>query len=234
MTYRPKVLIVENEQDTLRMFESTLKVLGSEPRCLASSWHAAEIINREKFDGAFLSWDTPDLSGRDLTQRIRTSKSNSRMPIAMLTASTDCHALVEGFNAGVTFFLSKPVGPRELQRLASATRGPMLEERLRYHRVPLPAQVVCSWGDKRITGRGVDISCSGLLLIHPLGPALSVEVTLDFTLPRTRQSMKLHGMVARTGVNGQVGIKFLRITADEHSKLKSYVNKALASLPVWR
>lgn len=230
MAYKLKILVVENEATTLRQLEAALKALGAEPHCFGKSPEAAKQLNKEKFDGAFLSWDLPEVSGEQLTKLLRNSRSNAKIPIAMLTAHTDSKALGVGFKAGVTFFLSKPVGPKELGRLLGATRGAMQEERLRYQRVPLKAPVVVAWEDKKVTGQGVDLSVGGVLVaLEPESgkpaPGAGTEVTVEMTLGRAQGPLSLKGTVARVSPDQQAGIKFFRLTAEQKEALKSYVDR---------
>lgn len=229
MAHKPKILVVENDAPTLRQLETTLKTMGADPRCLGSSKKAAELISKDKFDGAFLDWDTPDLNGEQLTKLIRNSKSNARMPIAMLTERSDTHSIAQGFKVGVTFFLSKPVGAKELTRLLNASRGAMLEERRRYGRIPLQVPVICVWEEKRITGQTQDVSTTGMLVALAPAPPLKTDVSLDFTLPHTRAPISLKGVVVRAGP--QVGVKFTKISAEQRDLLKTFVDRQLGLHP---
>lgn len=231
MAHRPKVLVVENDPATLRQIEATLRVMGAEPHCLTSSQKAAALINKEKFDGAFLEWDIPELNGEELTKRIRRSRSNSKIPIAMITDNTDTQSIAEGFKLGVTFFLSKPVGGKELGRLLNASRGAMLENRRGYQRVPLKAPVLCGWEGNRIAGQGVNVSASGLLVSLTQKPEVGSDVSVEFALPRTQPPFDLRAVVARHGGERQVGVKFSNISQEQRGLLKSFVDRFLSGLP---
>lgn len=227
MAHKPKILVVENDAATLRQLETSLKTMGAEPRCLASAVKAAEAINKEKFDGAFLDWDTPELNGEGLTQRIRASRSNGKIPIAMITERSDARSITVGFKVGVNFFLSKPIGQTELSRLLNATRGSMLEERRRYLRVPFKNPVACASGEKKGSGQGVNLSITGLLVALAPGPAVGTEVTLEFSLPGG-QKLALAAVVARLGPGGQVGLKFVKPNPEQRELLKAYVDRHMS------
>lgn len=227
VVYKPKILVVDNDTATLRLLDTTLKAMGAAPRCLPSSKQAAEVVNKEKFDGAFLEWDTPELNGVELTKRIRASKSNPTIPIAMLTASKNAKIIAEAFKAGVTFFLSKPVGAKELQKLLNVSRGAMLAERRRYQRANAPIVVKCAWGDKSASGQGVNVSVAGLLVTLTPRPEVGTELKLEFTLPDGRTAFLLKGTVVRHGPGSHVGVKFHRLSAEEQEALKSYIERTL-------
>jgi DNA-binding response OmpR family regulator len=227
MRYKPKILVVETDAATLRLFDATLKAIGAAPRCVASGRQASEVINREKFDGVFLDWDTPEVSGEELTKRVRLSKSNSRVPIAMLTGRRDTRAIAQGFEAGGTFFLQQPAGAKELTRLLNASRGAMLEERRRYQRVAVEMSIICDWEKKQLKGQGVNLSSMGVLATMSPRPGVGAAVEVEFTLPNSRQTVMLKGTVVRHGPGGQLGIKFQRPSAAESETLKAFVEKAL-------
>lgn len=85
----------------------------------------------------------PQMSGYELTRKVRDRYSRSELPILLLTArnaSEDIHA---GFSAGASDYLVKPVGGLELQyrvwSLASFKRS--VNERLRLEAAYLQAQI---------------------------------------------------------------------------------------------
>lgn len=226
MAHKPKILVVEDNAAELQQLDVTLKAMGAAPKCLASSKKAAELLNKEKFDGAFLDWDTPDLNGEQLTKLIRSSKSNAKIPIAMITERSDTRSIARGFEIGVTFFLSKPVGQKELTRLLNVSRGAMLEERRRYVRVPVAVPVHCAWTGKKIVAKSVDVSAGGLLLALAEGPAAGTEMDVEFNLPGVAARFQLKAEVVRAAA-GRVGTRFLRVAAEDRERLKSYADRHL-------
>lgn len=226
MAHKPRILVVEDDASILRQLETTLKTMGASPRCLESSTKAAELINKEKFDGAFLDWDTPELNGEQLTKLIRNSKSNSKIPIAMITERHDTHSIANGFKLGVTFFLSKPVGVKELGRLLNASRGAMLDERRRYGRIPLRVPVLVTWSDKRVTAQSVDVSAGGLLLSMSQQPPPGTEIEVSFALPGTSR-FQLKAEVVRTDAL-QVAVKFTRVSTEQREEMRDFIDRYLS------
>ncbi len=227
MSFKPKILVLESDEPTRELVETTLARMGAVPHGCQSGLVGAELLEREKFDGAFVDWDNLDLPGSDLARRIRRSSSNAQIPIAMFTSATDTHVIADAFKAGVTLFLAKPFGARELERLLNTSRGAMLEERRRYQRVLLSVPVVCEWGKKRgfkrITGRTVNISNSGMLMrLHPQ-PDEGAAVVSELILPSSRQPLKLDGTVVRKGASRQVAVQFAHLTPAQKDLLEDYV-----------
>ena len=60
MPANPRILVVDDELAALELIGQTLTALGTEPKCIHSSRLAAELIQKEKFDGVFLDWMMPE------------------------------------------------------------------------------------------------------------------------------------------------------------------------------
>ncbi|MBI4462931.1 MAG: PilZ domain-containing protein [Acidobacteria bacterium] len=222
-----KILVIEQDARSLRQMDQLLRERGAIPRCLTSSEDAADLINREKFDGVIVDWDLANEGGRQFTERVRKSLSNSRVPITMLSARHSARAAAEGFHTGVTFFLSKPVGPPEVRRLINVCRASMLEERRRYQRARLEVPVQCTWENKRVTGKTIDISSSGLLLRLRESPEPGSPLRLDFTLPKIGRRFEIEALVARITPDNEVGVKFMGLSREQRELLMSYTDRVL-------
>ena len=229
MLRKLKILVVEHDLTTLRQMEQLLGAKGAEPRCVASAAQVDELINKEKFDGVILDWDLPEGEGRALTQRIRKSRSNSKVPLAILSEQPSARALAEGFESGANFFLSKPIGPTELSRLLNASRAAMIEERRSYQRAPLAVSVTCTWEKKRAVGKTINISASGLLLRLSKYPEPGSAVRLEFALPPSRQRLELEALVARTAPDNQVGVKFIEVPREQRELLMAYTDRTIGT-----
>lgn len=227
MPFKPKILVLESDEATLGLVETTLTRMGAEPRSSTSGQEGARLIDREKFDGVFVDWDNLDLAGEELARHVRRSKSNAQIPVAMFTASADARVIADAFKAGVTLFLSKPFGPKELERLLNTSRGTMLEERRRYQRVVLTVPVICEWGKKRgfrrITGRSMNVSNTGMLMRLFPQPEVETTLAIELMLPTSKQPLKLDGVVVRSGAGRQVALRFVHLTAAQRDLLEDYV-----------
>jgi len=233
MTFRPKILVVENDPALCRLLETTLKHMGAEPRFVVAGPEAAAFIETEKFDGAFVDWENPEANAEDLTRQIRGSKSNARIPIAMVSARTDQRDVAKGFAAGATFFLAKPFGASELGGLLNATRGAMLEGRRSYQRVPVSVPTLCGWGHKRgqrrLAGQCVNISSSGLLMKLLPQPQTGSAVSVELRLPGHRSTLSLKGVVVRTGPADHLAVRLVQVGKEQREQLEAFVSRHLAS-----
>jgi len=125
MPFRPRILVVDDDPQMLKLVGEVLAGMGAEPHCVQSSRQAAELVNREKFDGVFLDWFMPELDGLQLAERIRWSKTNSTCPMVMLTANQEPDAMRQCFRVGINFFLQKPATVDRIQGLLKAARDLM-------------------------------------------------------------------------------------------------------------
>jgi DNA-binding response OmpR family regulator len=228
MAFRPRILIVEDDPALRRLLETTLVHMGTEPRCVRAGREAVSHVDKDKFDGVFVDWDNQGFNPEELTQHIRRSPSNSKIPVAMLSARTDQGDIARGFKAGATFFLAKPFGANELERLLNATRGAMLEDRRRYQRVPVSIPTLCEWGRKRgvkrVAGRSINLSSSGLLMKLAPAPEAGVAVSVELLLPGQQKGLVLKGMVTRAGPSDHVAVRFVYLAREQQERLENFVS----------
>ncbi|MDP2845051.1 MAG: response regulator, partial [Candidatus Methanoperedens sp.] len=82
--YNKKVLIVDDEPDTLELIKLVLESGGFETMLAANGMEALAQIERTKPDLVLLDIMMPDMDGWDVFRRIK--EKNSKIPIAILTA----------------------------------------------------------------------------------------------------------------------------------------------------
>src|SRR5438445_9818594 len=83
--------------------------------------HALEQVKRHDPDLLLLDVNMPGLSGIEVTRRVRESRSNTLLPIILVTALTAVDDKVRGLDAGATDFVTKPFDPAELQARVRAS-----------------------------------------------------------------------------------------------------------------
>ena len=227
MSIRPRILVIENDPSLSGLIARTLKLIGTDPCCLAGGAEGASLIETEKFDGAFLDWDNDPLDSEHLIRHIRRSKPNASIPIAIISAQAVKTPVSKGFGAGATFFLAKPFSASVLERLVNACRGTTLEERRRYQRVPLRVLTLCQWGHKRgqrsVTGRSANINNTGLLMELYPQPETGTSVLIELKLPGQHTDLRLRGIVARATPAKQLAVQFVQVREVERGLLKSFV-----------
>ena len=120
---------------------------------LTSSAIAAERLQREKYHAVFLDMRMPAPDGAELARQVRASRVNASTVIVMITGEQDRTVMARAFEAGVEFFLFKPVERNKLLKLIRVTAGPIERERRRFTRVPLRCRIALESGNDRLEGR---------------------------------------------------------------------------------
>ena len=119
-----RILCTEDDQDTREMLVLFLKDYGYEVVCSADGKQTLDLVNRESFDlFLFDNW-LPELSGVDLTLRIR--QSNKSTPILFYSGAATEEEQRSALEAGAQGYLIKPIGIEELiqeiERLIAQSR----------------------------------------------------------------------------------------------------------------
>jgi CheY-like chemotaxis protein len=228
-----KILVAEHDPEILSLICAVLIQEGAEPRGLESGHEAAELIGQEKFDGVFLDFDMTDVSGLELIEKVRWSKSNSRCPIVVITDKHESDVLKKCFQAGANFFLEEPVTLEGVRTLFNATRGVMLQERRRYERVRIRIAVVCEWTIQSLVqeaqGESVNLSASGILLRLTLTPPSQGVVQLRFKLPGDPRPFDLTSRVVSIREGEQIGLTYVGIGEEDRQRLAGFADLVLRS-----
>ena len=107
------VLIIDDDEILLETAQDTLKSLGATAQVSKSGYEALDIIEahiqeKKPFDVIILDWQMPEISGVELTRKIR-EKAGDKIPI-LLVSAYDWSVIEENAkNAGINGFISKPL-----------------------------------------------------------------------------------------------------------------------------
>jgi CheY-like chemotaxis protein len=218
-----RILAVDDEPQVLDLFKDVVGPLGYDIVALSDSREAAQRIMTEKFDMIALDVRMPALDGFELTERIRASNSNRAAPILMFTAYDSIETMRKGFAAGITFYIAKPLTVQKLRGLFSAARGLMIQERRRYVRLPLRAEVICLRSGRHFKARSVNVAQGGILLEGSCGAAEGEIIELEFALPGVRDPLRLMGKVARKATPDGIALEFIEPEPPQRAALHHYV-----------
>lgn len=108
------VLVVDDESSIREMIRFALSKSDMTVRCAASGKEALEKISERSPDIVLLDWMMPNMSGPQLTRRLRKDPLTKDIPIIMLTAKVTEDDKVTGLNSGADDYIIKPFSPREL------------------------------------------------------------------------------------------------------------------------
>jgi DNA-binding response OmpR family regulator len=109
-----KILVVDDDVETLRLVGLMLQRQGFEIVVANSGAKALSQAAREHPDLILLDVMLPDVDGYEVTRELRKDPQIGTTPILMFTARTQLDAKMQGYEAGVDDYLTKPVHPVEL------------------------------------------------------------------------------------------------------------------------
>lgn len=111
------ILIVEDETDTADMFAEMLNLSGYKVITSHASVTAVEILKSEKPDAVLLDIMLPEMSGLEVLREIRKNSILKEIPVIVVSAKTLPSDIKDGFEAGATEYLSKPVSYLDLKKV---------------------------------------------------------------------------------------------------------------------
>ena len=109
-----KLLIVDDEADTLRLVSLMLERQGYEVFTAENGRAALEKVKSDKPDLILLDVMMPEMDGFEVVQVLRADAETEDIPVIMFTAKTQVEDKITGLEAGADVYLTKPTQPREL------------------------------------------------------------------------------------------------------------------------
>lgn len=216
-----RLLIVEDDLPSLELMEEVFTSLKADVNGVSESGKAAELVNRQRFDGIFLDLEMPSMNGFDLARWIRNSSWNRSTPIIIVTGRDDRQTMKQVFASGATFYLQKPVDRPKLSNLFRTVRGTMYEKRRRFVRVPLQADVVCTVNSRQLRGVTWNLSEGGISIdVGVMKPGESVH--LSFRLPSSATLVEASAVVVWVGENRQ-GLRFEHLGGKHQQAIRDYI-----------
>jgi CheY-like chemotaxis protein/nitrogen-specific signal transduction histidine kinase len=111
---RARILIVEDQPDTLEMLTTVFERRGYQVIGCNSARHALELLARDDFDVLISDVGLPTVDGLQLIRSLHDNKDLKRTPAIALTGYASQKDSEAALNAGFDLHLSKPVDPKEL------------------------------------------------------------------------------------------------------------------------
>ena len=115
MPERLRILVVDDERDTLDLIDLTLSSAGYEIHLANNGAESLEKIRQDRFDVILLDIMMPDMTGFDVLRTLNQER-NELPPVIFLTAKSLPEDREMGLQLGAKDFLIKPV-----------TRGSLLD-----------------------------------------------------------------------------------------------------------
>ena len=110
-----KILVVDDDPDTITYLRTLLTQQGYTILSAENGMQALKLADSEQPDLIILDVMMAYMDGYEVARSLRRNPETSLIPIMMFTAKTQVQDKIAGYEAGVDFYLTKPVHPVELQ-----------------------------------------------------------------------------------------------------------------------
>jgi len=217
-----RALVVDDDTSICGMIHGVLIGAGIEALVLNRSEGVEEQLRREKFAVAMFDLCMPAPDGLELARHARKIGINQMTPIILMSDDQSTSATSQGFEAGASFFLYKPIDKKRLVALVRAMQGAIEQER-RFRRVPLQSKVRIGFDKEEWECETIDVSLNGMLISAPvsLPPGSPVRIALYFS-PNVKPVVG-QGIVARLLGGNRMGIQLNHLTVAESARLQEFL-----------
>jgi DNA-binding response OmpR family regulator len=109
-----RILVVDDNPDSVTIMRTILESRGFGVYVAASGAAALQIVNQEPLDLVLLDVMMPEMSGIEVLQQIKDNSKTARLPVILVTAKTHDEDLMEGYQYGADYYITKPFTAKQL------------------------------------------------------------------------------------------------------------------------
>jgi DNA-binding response OmpR family regulator len=218
-----RALIVDDEPALCDFIQSMLGSTGMSVLSLTNSKEAESSLRDEKFTVALFDLRMPAPDGIELTRQARASGINQMTPIILVSDDQSNAAVSQGFAAGASFFLYKPIDKARLLKLVRATQGVIEHERRRFRRVSQRSKVLLGFDKRECECETIDMSLNGMLVAGPGDVLTGSVVRVNLYLTPGMKPIVGTGIVVRVLGGNQMGIQLSQFTTAESGRLQDFL-----------
>jgi len=120
---QPLVLVADDNGVVRDLIAFRLERSGYRVVAASDGEEALRIAREEVPDLAILDVMMPNLTGVEVTERLRADDATSQIPVILLTARVQEVDIARGFDAGADDYIRKPFNPQELRARVQAILG---------------------------------------------------------------------------------------------------------------
>lgn len=127
----PSLLVVDDDRTALTMLTTLLQGFQYHVTTARSGEEALTLLQKDvqAFDAVILDREMPGMSGLDVVAQMKAHSLLAGLPIIMLTGSGNSEQIQEGIDAGVFYYLVKPVADTLLKSVVASA----VQERKQKH-----------------------------------------------------------------------------------------------------
>lgn len=218
-----RILVVDDDPLTGELISEILRSAGMEASSLTNSAEAAGRLTREKYHAVFLDMHMPPPDGVELAQQIRASGVNASTVIVMITGEEERTLMKRAFEAGVEFFLFKPVERNKLLKLIRVAEGSIERERRRFMRVRMRCVISLESAKDHLQGMTLDLSFGGVLVqSHRVFPPNTL-IMVSLELEAGSAPLRSRARVVRAVGTDSMGVQFENLGVNESKRLQEFL-----------
>ncbi|MCM8768875.1 MAG: response regulator [Candidatus Omnitrophica bacterium] len=110
----PKILLIEDDQDTQILLKENLKKAGYQVIGVGTGEEGLTAFKKHKPDLVILDVGLPGIDGWEVLRRIKSGPFSRKTPVLMLTARSETADKVKGYEIGADFYIAKPFNTQKL------------------------------------------------------------------------------------------------------------------------
>jgi phosphoserine phosphatase RsbU/P len=126
----PRILVVEDQKPMMDLLVAYLQVANYASVCAGDGAIAWDILQNtdDEFDVILLDRRMPNMNGMELMALLKNDAVLKNIPVIMQTAADSAKDVAEGIDAGVYYYLTKPID----QKMLLSTLAAAVSERTHY------------------------------------------------------------------------------------------------------
>jgi len=187
-----------------------------------------QLLEEKRYDAAIVDMDDADTASHILQTLRQSATSRNAISVGMIGDPANVRS---AFGLGANFILYKPISDDQAHASFRAATALLKRERRRTFRVPVQLPVTLNWeGSSEVEGIVLDLSEDGLDVLSAQPLEAMQEVWFCFALPDSTQ-IEASGHVAWANSNGQSGIQFGQLPAEQHGILRAWLNANAPDVP---
>jgi len=109
------ILIVDDSPDARLDLERKVRRLKYHVVSCESAFTALEILKSQRFDVCLIDMSMPEMSGLEMIRRIRANPRTAKLPVIVISGSSQSNVAAEAIEMGADDFLTKPAVERLLK-----------------------------------------------------------------------------------------------------------------------
>ena len=217
-----QALLYTNDAEFLSVFNQGLAELQIEYLEVDDPLRFLDLLEHENFDLLVVDCE-PTEHGLELVAQARQRSANRDIVLMVATTARDPEGLLE---RGANVILYKPLTAKALERHLRNAYPLMLSERRRYsrHPVQIPVSIRTAEG-LQLLATGYSLSEGGIALQFSERLDTREVLNVEFMLPEESTPLQLTGKLAWVNTDLHIGIRFVRLTVENHAQLKGWLDR---------